>query len=261
MTADAPGWRSDIVIYRAVEAAGRLERRHGRGKIIWRDHPGGCLVMADDDADRIITYVVGKLVNAAWIIAWFIARTVFYLVIFLVLLLGEGVLALTRKGSHPPGAGEYSPDGLYWNDRTSGKRYEVHPTEKEYCEVQGAERGQYLRQTALSRFMRQPAILRCQFAANIDGTERVAGSVTFPRACAARHQALGRSGPGDGGTGNCGYERSSGMGRRPRRGRYRPCQPGIDSRSAGLGACGLSRRPALVFPALQEVGRSLGPPT
>jgi hypothetical protein len=135
----------------------------------------------------IWTILTVKLIGGVLKLAWFLTRTAFYLALFLILSLGAGLLALIRRSGRDElaGTGEYSDDGLYWHDRTSGQLYHVHATQAEACEVHGAERGVDWRKSTLSRLVRTPGVIRCQFDAVTDGTTQVAGSAGFSRH--ARH--------------------------------------------------------------------------
>jgi hypothetical protein len=96
---------------------------------------------------------------------------------------------LLTRGRHPSnrrcGPGEYCDDGLHWRDGKSGIRYHVHAIQTEDCEIHGTHRGTHWRRSALSRLVRAPAIIACQFDAVTDDTAQVTGSVTFSRH--ARH--------------------------------------------------------------------------
>jgi hypothetical protein len=116
-------------------------------------------------------------------LTWFLTRIAFYLALFLILSAAAGVTALIRRRSRDDldGTGEYTGDGLYWRDRSSGQLYHVHATQTEHCEVHGAERGLDCRRSTLSRLIRNPALRYCQFDAVTDGTRQVAGSARFSR--------------------------------------------------------------------------------
>lgn len=131
----------------------------------------------------IWTIITVKLIGGVLKLAWFLTRTAFYLTLFLIVSAAAGVTALIRRRSHDElaGTGEHTGDGLYWRDYPSGQLYHVHATQTEDCEVHGTERGQDLRRTTLSRLMRNPALLYCQFDAVTDSTDQVAGSARFSR--------------------------------------------------------------------------------
>jgi hypothetical protein len=131
----------------------------------------------------IWTIITVKLIGGVLRLAWFLTRTAFYLTLFLILSAAAGVTALIRSRSRDDlaGAGEYTSDGLYWRDRSSGQLYHVHATQTEHCEVHGAGRGPDLRRTTLSRLMRNPALFYCQLDAVTDSTGQVAGSARFSR--------------------------------------------------------------------------------
>lgn len=135
----------------------------------------------------IWTIITVKLIGGVLKLAWFLTRTATYLALFLILSAVGGVTALIRGRGHDElaGTGEYTGDGLYWRDWKSGQLYHVHAAQTEHCEVRGAEHGVDWRRSTLSRLVRDPAIVRCQFDAVTDGSGQVAGSVSFSRH--ARH--------------------------------------------------------------------------
>jgi hypothetical protein len=135
----------------------------------------------------IWTVITVRLIGGVLKLAWFLTRIAWYLTVFLVLSLGSGLLALTRKHGQDEnaGAGEYADNGRYWRDSTSGTLYPIHATQTEQCEVHATDRGVDWRKSALSRLMRSPAIISCQFDAVADTTEHVTGSARFSRH--ARH--------------------------------------------------------------------------
>jgi hypothetical protein len=131
----------------------------------------------------IWTIITVKLIGGVLRLAWFLTRTAFYLALFLILSAGIGVTALIRSRGRDDlaGTGEYTGDGLYWRDRSSGQFSHVHATQTEHCEVHGAERGMDFRRSTLSRLMRNPALFYCQFDAVTDGSGQVAAYVRFSR--------------------------------------------------------------------------------
>jgi hypothetical protein len=131
----------------------------------------------------IWTLITIKLIGGVLRLAWFLTRTAAYLALFLILSAAAGVAALIRGRNHDElaGTGEYIDDGLYWRDAASGQLFHVHASQTEHCEVRAADRGMDWRRSTLSRFMRDPAVIRWQFDAVTDGSSQVAGSVAFPR--------------------------------------------------------------------------------
>jgi hypothetical protein len=83
------------------------------------------------------------------------------------------------------GAGEYSHDGSYWLDHTSGRWYPVSPTDEETCTVETIEIGLFWKSTPLSKLLRGGAITRCKFLAVHDPTHQIVASWQFPQK--ARH--------------------------------------------------------------------------
>lgn len=140
----------------------------------------------DDLFDFLIVKMVGGLLTLAFRITWFFARIAWWLTIYVLLSLGAGVawLARGRRGREVDTGrfGSFAEGDASWQDAESGTIYPANAAELEFCDVHAEMGGQYWRQTAIARLLRQGAIVRYKLSAiSTDGQQQVAAWCEFPQ--------------------------------------------------------------------------------
>jgi hypothetical protein len=137
----------------------------------------------DDLFDFLIVKMVGGILTLAFRITWFFARITWWLTIYVLLSLGAGVawLARGRRGREVDTGrfGSFTESG--WQDAESGTIYPADPAEHEFCEVHAELTGQYWRQTAIARLLRQGALWRYKLSAITTDGQQVAAWCEFPQ--------------------------------------------------------------------------------
>jgi hypothetical protein len=138
--------------------------------------------------DFLFGFILGRVIiglfRLYFKLLWFLARIGWWLIMLLLFSLGAGIGWLARGGHGRPADtgrfGEFTQDSAQWRDDASGTAYPVVSGQYETCEVQAEEAGTYWRSTAISRMLRQGAIMRYRFVAVIDGTGERAAWCEFP---------------------------------------------------------------------------------
>lgn len=140
----------------------------------------------DELFDFLIVKMFGGILTLAFRVAWFFTRIVWWLTIYLILSLGAGVawLARGRRGREVDTGrfGRFLEDDSGWQDAESGTTYPANAAEPEFCDVHAELDGQYWRQSAIARLLRQGAVWRYKlFAVTTDGQQQIAAWLEFPQ--------------------------------------------------------------------------------